>query len=128
KEGLLFVAIDEIQGEVVAEVGAIHFLVGGHGLSVLDVALAPIPAARYLVREVFIEAPILRRLADLPPLAGLASRVAILLQESGDGVLVLGFGARAALPPRLVQETAGAKGVTTRHEQAARRAAQRRRI
>src|SRR5207248_6719329 len=79
-----------------------------------------------LVREVFIEAPVLRRLADLPPFAGLASGVTILLQESGDGVFVLGFGARTALPPRLVQETAGAKGVTTRHEQAARRAAQRR--
>src|SRR5262249_48763596 len=106
----------------------VDFLVRSHGRTVLDVTLPPVPAAGRPVRAVFIEAPVLRRLADLPPFAGLAGRITVLLEQSGNGILVLGLGAGATLPPRHVGETAGAEGVTARHEQTARRAAQRRGI
>src|SRR5216684_4676674 len=43
-------------------------------------------------------------------------------------MLVLGLRTGAALPPRLIRDSAGAEGIPTRHQTAARRPAQRRRI
>ena len=126
KERLILVAGEEVDGEGLDNVRIVGVLTGIDDLTILFVAVLPVIAAGRRVGDVFVETPIVWRLADLPPFAGLASHVPALFHHSGDGPLVGRFGAGTVRPPGTVRKTARAKRVTPGHEQTTRRTAQRR--
>ena len=125
EERLVLVPPDEIEGEVLDDVGAVGALRAGSGLRpfLLYFVSQYQPPAVLSVR--YSSKPqSLRRLAQLPPFAGLPRGIAGLLHEPGHGVFVGRLRSRPAAAPRLVGQPAGAKGVTPGHQQAARRPAQ----
>ena len=128
EERLVLVPPDEIEGEVLDDIGAIGPFGQVQDLAVLVVLRFPIPAAGRVVGEEFVKTPVARQLAQLPPFAGLSRGIAGLLHEPGHGVFVGRLRSRPAAAPRLVGQPAGAKGVAPGHQQAARRPAQGRRV
>ena len=124
----LGVAADEIEAELLDDVGVVILLGRGDFLAVLDITILPIPTTRGGIGAVLVEAPVARRLTDLPPLARLAGRVTRLLEQLRHGTLVLGQRARRTRTPRGVGKPARAKRITTGHQHATRRSAERRGI
>src|ERR1051325_2811782 len=124
EERPVLVPADEVEAEGLDDIRIV--VVGRNRLAALGIGLLPIPAARRRVGAVFVEAPVARSLADLPPFAGFAGHVTGLLHQFRHRLFVLRLRAGAVPTPRAVADSAGAKRVAPRHQHTARRPAQRR--
>src|SRR5438105_1521229 len=112
EERLVLVPPDEIDGEVLDDIGGVRSVWEVQGLAILVELRFPVPSAGGIVGEVFVKAPVARLLAHLAPLAGLSRGIAGLLHELCDGVFIRRLRPWPAAAPRLIGYSAGAKRVT----------------
>ena len=123
KERPVFMAANEVEAELLDDVGVVLFVRRYDLLAVFFEAVLPLPTAGCRVGAVFVEAPVLGSLTDLPPLARFARCIARCFEQRSDGFLVLRFRSWATRSPGLIGEAAGAECVTARHQRTTRRSA-----